>query len=1110
MAYVLRVIVIISAATLVFLAVGRSARDSHAGGVWFEANALGLISAENPSATPTPNPSPTPPTNPIPIHDIQGSVATSPYAGQVVTTAASIVTGLQNNGFFVQTPDANVDANPNTSEGIFVFTSSAPPASAVIGNAVQVTGIVNEFIPPSDPNSPSETELISPTVTIISTGNPLPAPVTITAIDTLVNDLNNLEKYEGMRVRVDSLTVVAPTQGTIDEVNATSTSNGVFYGVITGVARPFREPGVQVPDPIPTPTPNPNHIPRFDANSERIRVDSGGQSGATALEVAAGATVTNITGPLDYAFRAYTILPDPGAPPAVSGNISAVPVPMPFDTDLTIASFNMQRFFDKLDDPNIGDPVLTTTAFNNRLNKASLAIRNVMRSPDVIGVEEMENLSSLQAVAAKTNNDTLAAGGENPNYQAYLIEGNDVGGIDVGFLVKASRVSVVDVTQVGKDTTYINPNDGMPQLLNDRPPLVLRATIQDRFGLSLAFTVIVVHQRSLSGITDAADGNRIRTKRRAQAEFLANYTQSRQAGDPNENLVVVGDYNAFQFNDGFVDVIGTVKGTPAPPDLVLLASSDLVNPDLVDLTNTLPADQRYSFMFDGNAQALDHVLVNNNMFSRLNRFAYARNNADFPESFRNDPNRPERISDHDPEVSYFKLPTPPVPAGDTVLFSSPAYSVNEGCASVTITVNRADDFSPGLTVDFATSDGSAQQRTDYTPASGTLTFGDGVHSQTFSVLINKDAYREGVETINLTLSNPKGHVVLGNPDKAVLTINDDATVPTNIQPIDDAATFVCQHYHDFLNRESDPGGLAYWSSQITQCGSDQTCIRTKRIDVSNAFYFELEFQQTGSYVYRLYRAAFGNNQPFPNPNPDPANPGEEKKVPLYLPFMKDRAQVRGGSQLAQLQLALANAFVQRPEFLTKYPASLDGPGFVDAVLATIMNDIGVDLRTQRQGLIDLFNAGGRGNVTYHLADDNIQTNPINNRAFIDAEYNRAFAFTQYAGYLRRNPDMAGFLFWLGQVNRGPLRNGDTQHAMVCSFITSAEYQQRFSPIVTHTNAECPNSLSAPVAVVAFSRNAIRSGSFRGREGELPPLCSLNENVFGPERKLHNRAFFTLV
>src|SRR5206468_5655145 len=112
-------------------------------------------------------------------------------------------------------------------------------------------------------------------------------------------------------------------------------------------------------------------------------------------------------------------------------------------------------------------------------------------------------------------------------------------------------------------------------------------------------TVIVNHLRSLSGVDDPDDGNRVRTKRRAQAEYLANYVQGLQNADPQERIVLVGDFNAFTFNDGFVDVIGTIKGTPTPSDEVVLASADLVNPNLVDLVETVPADQQYSFVFDG-------------------------------------------------------------------------------------------------------------------------------------------------------------------------------------------------------------------------------------------------------------------------------------------------------------------------------------------------------------------------------------------------------------------------------------------------------------------------------------------------------------------------------
>jgi|GEM_PF-1053380 len=593
------------------------------------------------------------------IHDIQGSGSASPHAGELVMTSG-IVTGVKSDGFFMQTPDAKVDGDLNTSEGIFVFTSSTPPAAAAVGNAVTVTGTVQEFIPPSDANSKPLTEIAgSPVVALVSTGNLLPTPITLTAADlSSTGSVEQLEKFEGMRVHVDSLTAVSPTQGTIDEADASSTSNGVFYAVITGTARPFREPGIDVSNPLPPGSPS--NIPRFDGNPERLRVASTGLVSANALEVTAGAIITNVTGPLDYASRAYTILPEPASPPTVINNLNAIkaaPVQQPTSDEFTIASFNMGRFYDDVNDPAINEPVLTTAAFNVRLSKASLAIRNVMRLPDIIGVQEVENLATLQAVANKVNSDAVAAGGPNPNYQAFLEKGNDASGLDVGFLVKIARVAVVEVTQVGKDSTYINPNTGTSELLNDHPPLVLRANIQRPSASSFPVTVIVNHLRPLSGVDDPTEGNRIRTKRKAQAEYLAGLIQTRQAANSSESIVSLGDYNAYQFSDGYVDVIGTVKGAPAPADQVVLASSSLVNPGLTDLVDLIPPDQRYSSTSDGNAQALDHVLVNKNMLARVSRMLqYARDNADFPESLRRDEKRPERISDRDMPVAYFSFP----------------------------------------------------------------------------------------------------------------------------------------------------------------------------------------------------------------------------------------------------------------------------------------------------------------------------------------------------------------------------------------------------------------------------------------------------------------------
>jgi predicted extracellular nuclease len=618
------------------------------------------------------------------IHDIQGPGDTSPVAGKLVSTTG-IVTAVVSNGFFIQNPENAVDADPNTSEGVFVFTSSRPAAPAVVGNFVQVTGTVSEFIPSSDPNSPPSTEISgSPTVSLISSGNPLPAPVTLTTADTNpAGPIDQLEKYEGMRVHVDVMTVSGPTDGNLSEANATSTSNGIFFGVIAGIPQPFREPGVQLPDALPAGAPA--TVTRWDANPEILRVNTAVQTGSIKLDVTTGATVTSLTGPLDFNSRFYSILTDPDSGATASGNVSAMPVPVAAPNELTIANFNMERFFDTVNDPGTSDVALTATAFANRLNKASLAIRTVLNTPDVIGVEEMENLTTLQALADKVNSDAVAAGQPSPNYQAFLVEGNDVGGIDVGLLVKGT-INVISVEQLGKDTTFIQP-DGATALLNDRPPLVLMATAsQPNSDTSLPFTMVVNHLRSLLSIDDPVDGPRVRAKREAQAEFLANLLQSHQAA--GENVISVCDCNSFEFSDGYVDVLGTILGHPVPADQVVLASPDLVDPDFTDLVTTLPHDQQYSYDFNGSHQVLDHVVVNQSLLSKLSRFAIARNDADFPEVFRNDPNRPERISDHDMPVAYFTLPeaTPPVlhlPADITAEATSPAGAIVDFSATAT-------------------------------------------------------------------------------------------------------------------------------------------------------------------------------------------------------------------------------------------------------------------------------------------------------------------------------------------------------------------------------------------------------------------------------------------
>ena len=596
------------------------------------------------------------------INQIQGSGATTPFAGQFVSTTG-IVTARKSNGFFIQDVAVNDDSNPATSEAIFVFTSSAPTVAA--GDAVAVLGTATEFF-----NLTQLESTLPGDVTVTSSGNPLPAPVTFTA--TILNPagpVDQLERFEGMRMHADTLVSVAPTN-----------EFGETFTVLDGVARPMREPGIEISFTVP-PDPTTNVvdccIPRWDENPERIMVDSDGLAGSTVFSVTSNVTISNVTGPLDFTFGDYKVLPE--TTPTRSANMSAVPVPTPAAGEFTVAGFNIENFNNNA----------------TQRQKAALAIRDVLHLPDVIGTIEIFELSGLQALAAEIESISGV------HYEARLVEADNNPGDadqDVGFLVKTSRVQIDTVTQIEKAgctgnaatcNTYIDPTTGNPALLNDRPPLVLRATV-DAATLNPRPVIIVVnHTRSfidIEGVNN--EGERVRAKRKAQGEFLADLLQELQTDNPATPVLSIGDYNAYQFSDGFTDPIATIKGTPTADDeIVVDASPDLVDPNFINLTDTLPADQRYSFIFEGTPQAIDHMLLNTVAAGFVQRYRIARNNADFPEvpgaAFLNDATRPERNSDHDIPVVYLKFPN----AATTTTVSDATAVFSPNNQSVTLTAN---------------------------------------------------------------------------------------------------------------------------------------------------------------------------------------------------------------------------------------------------------------------------------------------------------------------------------------------------------------------------------------------------------------------------------------
>ena len=279
-------------------------------------------------------------------------------------------------------------------------------------------------------------------------------------------------------------------------------------------------------------------------------------------------------------------------------------------------------------------------------------------------------------------------------------------------------------------------------------------------------------------------------------------------------------------------------------------------------------------------------------------------------------------------------------------------------------------------------------------------------------------------------------------DFVVVRYQGDGASPTSCpNPIDCADFFVSQHYRDFLNREPDPDGLAFWTNEITSCGADAQCIDVKRINVSAAFFLSIEFQNTGYLVERMYKAAYGD--------------ATESSTGLTVPIVR-RAELTTDSatlgqnvvvnspgweqKLEANRRAYSTAFVQRQRFIDAYPPNLSPDQFVARLK---LNTGNVLTQEETNALVAELSADptavGRANVLMKVAENSL---------FDSHEKNRAFVLMQYFGYLRRDPDSApdsnytGYQFWLAKLDQF---GGDFMQAeMVKAFIQSTEYRQRFA------------------------------------------------------------------
>jgi hypothetical protein len=325
-------------------------------------------------------------------------------------------------------------------------------------------------------------------------------------------------------------------------------------------------------------------------------------------------------------------------------------------------------------------------------------------------------------------------------------------------------------------------------------------------------------------------------------------------------------------------------------------------------------------------------------------------------------------------------------------------------------------------------------------------------------------------TLRIVTEDPAlpSELFYGNIKVKPLRLRPGTNVPITI---DDADFFASQHYIDFLRRFPDAPGLAFWTNNVTtqtlQCNDAgnrfpgetvAACADRKRANTSAAFFLSREFQNTGSFVVRVYWGTLGkapNTAKSTCPSLPDGYSGQCR--PLYSDYITDMRQVSNGIVVNdQLDPNVINAnkhafvdqFVTRTEFKARYDG-LTSAQFVDKLFQTTL---GTPTSAERNALIAELDSGGGSNaakasVVFKVVDGTttqaggaLQFDTTYGQAFYDKEFNDAFVFMEYIGYLRRNPDQGGYEFWLGKLNQ----YGNWSDAeMVLAFIRSPEYRNRF-------------------------------------------------------------------
>lgn len=591
-----------------------------------------------------------------PIYEIQGDGHTSPFAGTQQRTTG-VVTVILGSGFFMQDPTG--DGDPQTSDGIFVFTGSATARTLAPGDLVEVTGTVVEFRPNSRPRDLTLTEFSPATVTKTDTGAALPPPVVIDdRPDEVIHPdgIDAFERLEGMRVSLDTPRVSGPTNdfgefvvaASGDHANATAGGNFLVNPLAGGAV---------------------------DYNPERIMVDDearipGGTGSGTRINnpmvpLTVGDTATGgVVGAVDYQFSNYRVQAGhlvSSVFPESTPSSPAADLRDPHPWEGRISSFNVENLFDCVDAPGKSDDHPTCNAaalaaLETQLSKLAAGFEQELKEPEIVIVEETENTEVLTGdgtgfVPGTTLQPLLKR--LSGNWDAVSFDASDERGIEVAFAFNTDRVTLHDAFLA----TDVLPDGGLfsgsPTIRPGREPLVGFFTLDD-----IDLILVGNHLKSKGGPQFGVDPLEAGDDplygafqpptrwteiqlRHQQADYVRDLVDLLLEDNPGANLLVGGDLNDFAF--------------PEPgegQDTVARIAESATDP-LTNIIPLVPEERRYTFIFEGNSQVLDHMLLNASLEELLRDQNIAHFNTDYPSAFGSDPSTTLRSSDHDPLLAYF-------------------------------------------------------------------------------------------------------------------------------------------------------------------------------------------------------------------------------------------------------------------------------------------------------------------------------------------------------------------------------------------------------------------------------------------------------------------------